>query len=82
MFAKIINHFKIKKLKKQARYHYVRVDEYTSGTCGFTMSNYIGYLNDHMKKFNEIMDELSKIDPKTPVFRFGIQPEEEKTWEL
>lgn len=77
VFKAIITVFKIAGLKKKARFHYGKINEYESGDAGFTLTGYIGYLNFHKREFNKYMDELAKLSKRTPNFRYKLEEEDE-----
>ena len=63
---------KIQLLKAKAGYHYNQVyKELDRYDCGLNLALSINStLLSHAVKFNEIMDNLEKLDPTCPKFRF------------
>lgn len=62
---------KIERLKRKARFHYIRYTEQRNGLdCGNSMAEIFrpSIYKDKIE-FNRIMDELAKIDPNTPPAR-------------
>lgn len=65
---------KIRKLKKKARSAYIAYRSSGDGlSCGGNLAAYINKdVYKYAKEFNDILDELAKIDPDTPKDRLPL----------
>lgn len=66
----------IEQLKRDVRKHYEAVTDIADTyTCGLSLAMHINpVIAKHAAEFNRIMDELAKVDPNTPAFRYEVKP--------
>lgn len=63
---------KLNNLIKKARALRIQIQNNFVGDAGLYLSEYILDTTKEKKEFNRVMDEIAKIDPNEPTFRYEV----------